>query len=385
MGFVSASAFRRVRGLFGRTRPSVRPGADDPPGRSDDGAPPTVSIIIPCYNVESYVRRCHDSIAAEPIDGLEIIFIDDVSLDGTKAAIRSIDDPRIRLVESDSKGFAGGARNRGMAAATGKYLYFVDADDLLVTGGLSRLVAVAEEDGADVTMGARERVRIDGRRRRGAPDLHRRERRRRRASSFRGGLTKIAACHGRLYRTSFIREHGLVFPAGRRWDDTVFTFAVWAKDPLVSVISDLCYEYLDRGDGTQETSQLLSEASVRDRLSQISDHFVLYRSPEAARCVSRGRDHKVEFGNNLMHHLSRLHLCEDRDLRLKLATMIADFSRTYRDGILSEVDRLAVLQYRLLWRGAFEDLWTLNRAIDDAERSMTPAAPSDEDRTATTR
>ena len=94
--------------------------------------PPCVSIIIPTYNVESYIRDCLDSVLAQTMQDIEIIIIDDGSTDrsGLIANEYSTLDERILVISQSNQGLPS-ARNRGIERASGTYLCFVDPDDII--------------------------------------------------------------------------------------------------------------------------------------------------------------------------------------------------------------------------------------------------------------
>ena len=91
---------------------------------------PTVSVIIPSYNYARFVREAVDSALAQPYRALEVIVVDDGSKDNTRAVMAVYDgNPRVRYIPQANKGLPG-ARNTGIRAATGKYIAFLDADDV---------------------------------------------------------------------------------------------------------------------------------------------------------------------------------------------------------------------------------------------------------------
>ena len=89
-----------------------------------------VSVIVPIYNIESYVRRCIDSLLKQSMRDIEIILIDDGSIDrcGEICDEYAALDERIRVIHQINKGLSD-ARNAGLDVATGKYIMFVDGDD----------------------------------------------------------------------------------------------------------------------------------------------------------------------------------------------------------------------------------------------------------------
>lgn len=91
---------------------------------------PLISVIIPVYNVSKYLKQCMDSILNQTYKNLEIILVNDGSTDNSLELCEDYQrlDARIVLISQENKGLAG-ARNTGIAAATGTYLMFVDSDD----------------------------------------------------------------------------------------------------------------------------------------------------------------------------------------------------------------------------------------------------------------
>lgn len=110
---------------------------------------PVVSVIIPTYNVERYVEECLASIMSQTYESIELIVIDDGSTDTTPYLLKQHPGDFHLILNQENKK-QGAARNEGLAQATGKYILFVDADDLLVPEAVQVLVAAAEREQADL-------------------------------------------------------------------------------------------------------------------------------------------------------------------------------------------------------------------------------------------
>ena len=108
-----------------------------------------VSIIIPVYNREKYIEECIRSIRAQTYKNYEIILIDDGSTDNTLAICRTLaqEEPVIRILESSHVGVSA-ARNIGLDAAVGDYVFFLDSDDIIHPCLLETLVNGLTETGA---------------------------------------------------------------------------------------------------------------------------------------------------------------------------------------------------------------------------------------------
>ena len=88
-----------------------------------------VSVIIPVHNSEKYILECLNSVINQTYKNLEIIVIDDKSTDNSVDLIKSINDPRIKLIQLKENVGAGVARNKGIEISTGDYICFLDSDD----------------------------------------------------------------------------------------------------------------------------------------------------------------------------------------------------------------------------------------------------------------
>ena len=124
-----------------------------PKGHKIVSQSPLVSIVIPTFNSESFVERCVQSVLDEPLGSFEVILVDDGSTDSTRDVFKKLSStsPAVSVIEQDNAG-PGVARNRGLEQATGKYVYFLDSDDVLLPGALSAVVSHAEEYDADLVI-----------------------------------------------------------------------------------------------------------------------------------------------------------------------------------------------------------------------------------------
>ena len=114
---------------------------------------PTISIIIPMYNTESYIKKCLNSIVGQTYQNLEIIVVDDGSTDNGKQIVKELmlKDDRISLIESPNEGVSN-ARNKGILIAKGKYVLFIDSDDYVDSDYVEKLVGEAISENADLVI-----------------------------------------------------------------------------------------------------------------------------------------------------------------------------------------------------------------------------------------
>ncbi len=127
---------------------------------------PEVSVIIPVYNAEKYIKRCIDSILTQGIGDLEVVAVNDASTDRSAEVLAGLAAADSRITFIDKKVNEGSmmARNTGYKAARGKYFAFVDADDFIPEGSLRKLLDKARDEQADVVVGDFELVSDEGKR-----------------------------------------------------------------------------------------------------------------------------------------------------------------------------------------------------------------------------
>ena len=112
---------------------------------------PAISLLIPCYNVEKYLRECLDSVLAQTFADFEAICINDGSADGTRGIIQEyLDaDARFRVIDKPNSGY-GSSMNQGLDAATGEYIAILESDDAFTPDALETLHNMAQQHQAQI-------------------------------------------------------------------------------------------------------------------------------------------------------------------------------------------------------------------------------------------
>lgn len=113
---------------------------------------PLISVVVPVYNVEKYLRRCLDSILKQTYSRIEIICVEDGSPDNCGVILDdyAIRDTRLKVIHQKNQGSVG-ARQAAINVATGKYLAFVDSDDYIHPEMLEHVLYLAEKEQFDIT------------------------------------------------------------------------------------------------------------------------------------------------------------------------------------------------------------------------------------------
>ncbi len=113
---------------------------------------PKISIIIPVYNTEKFLKECLDSCTNQTVKDIEIICVDDCSADNSYKILEEYQqkDSRIRIFKQEKNKKQGAARNRGLGIATGEYIWFVDSDDYIDTNACQILYDSIRDFNVDI-------------------------------------------------------------------------------------------------------------------------------------------------------------------------------------------------------------------------------------------
>jgi teichuronic acid biosynthesis glycosyltransferase TuaG len=127
-------------------------------------ATPRVSVITPAYNAERFIGHTLDSVLAQTFGDLEVLVVDDVSKDGTRGIVESYAtrDARVRLIRHEQNGGPAEARNTALKAARGRYIAFLDSDDLWTEAKLKTQLAFMEEQDCAFTLTSYRRISEQG-------------------------------------------------------------------------------------------------------------------------------------------------------------------------------------------------------------------------------
>ena len=109
----------------------------------DLSVPMKVSVVIAAYNAETFLRQTMESVLAQSLRDIEVIVVDDGSTDKTAEILHSFADPRLSVLRQKNTGVSA-ARNAGLAVARAPYIFFLDADDMLQSDALSKMVATLD-------------------------------------------------------------------------------------------------------------------------------------------------------------------------------------------------------------------------------------------------
>lgn len=250
---------------------------------------PKVSILIPVYNTEKYLRECLDSVINQTLTDIEIICVNDGSTDGSPEILREYaeKDARVKHIDKPNGGY-GSAMNVGLKHVTGRYIGIVEPDDYISLDMYQRLYQEAEKHQADITKSNYTNF-FDLQDSEKVPEPYINDwfatSRKCPISPFR--ITECAAflsfhpsIWSCIYRTGFIQEHSIDFQEikGAGWADNLFQVKTMVLAEKIAYIDEAFYFYRRRNvddakdlkdfsipfDRTYEIHQWLNEKQISD-------------------------------------------------------------------------------------------------------------------------
>lgn len=221
---------------------------------------PSISVIMPAYRVENYIERAVRSLTEQTFEDFELIIVDDGSPDSTGALCDRLaqQDSRLRVIHQENAG-APAARNLAMTLATGRYFFFMDADDWAERNMLAELFQTAEQHQLQaVVAGFYIDTYYDDehftRQTLAQPSEIFTSQAAFRAAAYRLFDTNLLyPPWNKLFRADYLKAHGIEFPL-TFWDDFPFNLAVFADIERVGVIQTPYYHFI-RARAESETAR----------------------------------------------------------------------------------------------------------------------------------
>ena len=198
-----------------------------------------IHIIIPAYNVEAYIKECIDSIVFNSTKKYTYIVtvINDGSTDRTPEILKKYEDYHcVEIINQTNKGFSG-ARNTGLSHIKGRYVLFVDSDDMMDWRGVEKMMDIALKTGADIVRGAYTLISDDGKRRRFISNTT--------------GNIEITKLGGQPWAKLFRSElfNDVCFPELYWYEDTIFAQIVYPRISIAYGTPENTYYYRNRSSG----------------------------------------------------------------------------------------------------------------------------------------
>lgn len=229
-----------------------------------------VSVIIPVYNGEKTIKNSIKSVLNQTMTDIEVIVVNDGSTDGTLEILNDFDDKRLRVITQENAG-QGAARNTGMAAATGEYIGFVDADDTIEPVMYEKMYEKAVEYDVEVVQCNIMRIDFNGEKsvflKMNDEFVEIRDRARYMAHYVVRTIHSYEMCN-KIFKRSFLEENNLKVPDTHKCfsEDIFFNMAVAQCLKRIYFVDETYYNYYE-----YETSHM--HKGNTDRLEKMQTAF----------------------------------------------------------------------------------------------------------------
>jgi glycosyltransferase involved in cell wall biosynthesis len=241
---------------------------------------PAISVVIPIYNVEPYIRQCLESIVTQTFQDIEVLCINDCGIDNSMQIVREYakKDNRIRIIDFKINKGLGAARNAGVQAATGKYLACVDSDDYIKPDMLKLSYNKLEETGFD-SVWVNMKIFDDNKQRFLKDNYH---------HKYSEGIINITPENishfpvnswNKLYRLDFIRDRNILWPNGLLYEDVEFYYRFYTKSKTLYFIDSPLYIYRI-GSNSILYNNKIGKLNRREDIFKVAKNIYVYLNEE---------------------------------------------------------------------------------------------------------
>jgi glycosyltransferase involved in cell wall biosynthesis len=311
---------------------------------------PKVSIVIPVYNVEKYLRQCLDSVVNQTLQDIQIICVNDGSPDGSLAILQQYADRDSRIVIIDKpNGGISSARNAAYSHIRGKYTLFVDSDDWIELDLCEKTYRKTEETDAAMTVFFDDRA-SEKKMRRIAHHV-------KTTVAEKLLLFDFPTVWSKLWRTSFLLDNKLYFPVGLYFEDNLFNWQAVTLADKIAVLHERLYHHRRNNSSITQTmgEHSLDKVSIFNMIRKYlvqSNFYATYRE----KFISQKLDVWFRHYRNLPSSLKPRFLVMIRD-------SLTDDDRTfYRSAPKKRLSNIARLFYAMI-EGGTTEAWNFHVAF----------------------
>lgn len=219
-----------------------------------------ITVVVPIYNVEKYIKQCLDSLVNQTYKNLEIICVDDYGTDNSMDIVKEYanKDSRIKILKQSENRGQGEARNLGIDNASGEYIYFIDNDDFIDNDYIEKLVNVANRTNVDIVCNSAILKYFGDNNLKNKFIKSPREYDLNKVLNWDDKLLKtlpISACC-KLYKTSMLKDNKIYFAGNRlKFEDFYFWYILKTKIRSIYIIFDSVYYYRQRENSTMSVNK----------------------------------------------------------------------------------------------------------------------------------
>ena len=279
-----------------------------------------VSIIVPVYNVEKYLRDCLESLINQTLTDIEIICVNDGSTDNSLAILEEykLKDERIKIFSQENKGVSV-ARNLGIEKATGEYLTFLDSDDWLDLDACKILYKDAKEKNAEILLFPHYHYK-EGK-------LEKTQKLQNFTSYLKNKTTDFITAYkelfgtahtvcGKFYETFFLKQNNIIFPINIKCgEDRVFYVSACMHSRKIAVLNEFLYYYRHYPENSLSKSLQNSISHVWES-SMIIKRMISFSNFEEKKEIYKSFL-EISFSGILLHQWIAFHNRNSRTKNLK--------------------------------------------------------------------
>lgn len=249
---------------------------------------PKISIIVPVYKVEPYLRRCLESIVNQTYRNLEIIVVDDGSPDhcGAICDEYAAKDERMKVIHQANRGLSS-ARNTALTVMTGNYVGFTDSDDWIEPNMFEILLKEIERNKADIAVCGRYKEYPDHRETIEWPGIRIMDK-----EEALGELLQNEKLQNLVWDKLYRRElfEDIWFPVGKTFEDIAVMYRLFLRSKKVVCVPEVMYHYFQRSDSIVGNISLCNRfvhyEMVWKRYEALKDNWPQFESLMLAQCES---------------------------------------------------------------------------------------------------
>jgi len=333
-----------------------------------------VSVIVPFYNVQDYIKECLSSLANQTYTDIEILCIDDASPDESIKIANSFadNDKRIRIIRHSKNKGLGGARNTGIDHATGKYICFVDSDDYISPNFIELLHHNITITNSDIAICSIFKVENNIE----SPFYKKFENRVihiNKHNALEAALDINPACWNKMFRLILLKANNIKQPEQRYYEDVTFwTKAVFCSRKI-STISERLYFYRQRSGSIMKS---ITKKHIDDRINYIKDidnyiksEIIPVLGSSTSNFINQAAlylANHISYGNTLIEESEVSHRT---DLSDYYNNKVANFCRTHNWEALELASKLYANN-----QGLKQENLRLNKLLETQKKEQTDSA-----------
>lgn len=300
-----------------------------------------ISVIVPCYNVGKYIKRCLDSLTKQTLTDIEIICVDDKSTDNTVDVIKSYSDKRIKLIQHKTNMGVGSARNDGFKIATGEYVSFIDPDDYVDLDFYEKLFDVARKYAPDIVKGTLMIENLANNTKT-ISELN---------NMISQNIMFFCGEHTcAIYKRCFLMDNNIFYPEDvMTGQDVVFLSSIVLHTNKIQIVNSAYYHYVQNRPNSLD-SATLSHNKVLSRLKMLNYKLEMLKSADFA----NDADKDIFIRYQILNHFIELYSKPkdvDTDSRL-VFDWIADNKEIFTKKLLRKIFNKT--QLRAIYKNDFD-------------------------------